>query len=123
MKVGVPRETTAGERRVALVPETVKRLVGGGFEVAIERGAGDAASFPGRDYEQAGATLVEDPYPAEAGVKVQAPSAAQAQRLREGQILIGVPQPPTHPARIDRLSGNGVTALAMESIPRITRAA
>ena len=62
MKVGVPRETASGERRVALVPETVKRLTGGGFEVAIERGAGEPASFPDRDYEQAGATLVDDPY-------------------------------------------------------------
>src|SRR6266404_5848036 len=122
MKVGVPRETAAGERRVALVPESVKRLVGGGFEVAIERGAGDAASFPGRDYEQAGATLVDDPYPADAVVKVQAPSAAEAQRLREGQILIGFLQPLTDRAGIDRLSENGVIAFAMESIPRITRA-
>ena len=60
MKVGVPRETAAGERRVALVPETVKRLAGGGFEVAVERGAGEAASFPDPDYEQAGAALVDD---------------------------------------------------------------
>jgi proton-translocating NAD(P)+ transhydrogenase subunit alpha len=122
MKVGVPRETTAGERRVALVPETVKRLAGGGFEVAIERGAGEAASFPDRDYEQAGATLVDDPYPADAVVKVQAPSAAEGQRLREGQILIGFLQPLTDRVGIDRLSENGVIAFAMESIPRITRA-
>src|SRR6202795_437257 len=122
MKVGVPRETTAGERRVALVPETVKRLVGGGFEVAIERGAGDAASFPDRDYEQAGATLVDDPYPADAVVKVDSPSATEAQRLREGQILIGFLQPLTDRAGIDRLSESGVIAFAMESIPRITRA-
>src|SRR6266576_3051540 len=122
MKVGVPRETTAGERRVALVPETVKRLVGRGFEVAIERGAGDAASFPDRDYEQAGATLVDDAYSAEAVVKVQAPSATEAQRLREGQILIGFLQPLTDRAGIDRLSENGIIGFAMESIPRITRA-
>lgn len=122
MKVGVPRETTAGERRVALVPETVKRLVGGGFEVAIERGAGDAASFPDRDYEQAGATLVDDPYPADAVVKVQSPSATEAQRMREGQILIGFLQPLTDRAGIDRLSESGVIAFAMESIPRISRA-
>src|SRR6476659_2873736 len=122
MKVGVPRETTAGERRVALVPETVKRLAGGGFEVAIERGAGDAASFPDRDYAQAGATLVDDPYPAEAVLKVQAPSAAEAQRLRDGQILIGFLQPLTDRVGIDRLSEDGVIAFAMESIPRITRA-
>src|SRR6478609_4554095 len=60
MKVGVPRETAAGERRVALVPETDKRLAGGGFEVAVERGAGEAASFPDPDYEQAGSRRLCD---------------------------------------------------------------
>lgn len=122
MKVGVPRETTAGERRVALVPESVKRLAGGGFEVAVERGAGEAASFPDRDFEQAGATLADDAYSAEAVVKVQSPSAAEATRLREGQILIGFLQPLTDRKGIDRLSDRGVIAFAMESIPRITRA-
>src|SRR2546421_1650136 len=122
MKVGVPRETAAGERRVVLVPESVKRLIGGGFEVAIERGAGDAASFPDRDYEQAGATLVDAPYPGDAVVKVKAPSTTEAKRLREGQILIGFLQPLTDRAGIDRLSENGVIAFAMESIPRISRA-
>src|SRR5436190_11322003 len=122
MKVGVPRETAAGERRVALVPETVKRLAGGGFEVAVERGAGEAASFPDPDYEQAGATLVDDAYSAEAVVKVQPPSPGERDRLREGQILIGFLQPLTDRDGINRLSERGVIAFAMESIPRITRA-
>src|SRR5205823_3660577 len=122
MKVGVPRETAAGERRVALVPETVKRLAGGGFEVAVERGAGEAASFPDPDYEQAGAALVDDAYSAEAVVKVQSPSADEAARLRDSQILIGFLQPLTDREGIDRLSERGVVAFAMESIPRITRA-
>jgi H+-translocating NAD(P) transhydrogenase subunit alpha len=122
MKVGVPRETASGERRVALVPETVKRLTGGGFEVAIERGAGEPASFPDRDYEQAGAALVDDPYSADAVTKVQPPSADEAGRLREGQILIGFLQPLTDRQGIERLGERGVIAFAMESIPRITRA-
>src|SRR2546421_5216139 len=122
MKVGVPRETAAGERRVALVPETVKRLAGGGFEVAVERGAGEAASFPNPDYEQAGAALVDNAYSAEAVVKVQSPSAEEAARLRDSQILIGFLQPLTDREGIDRLSERGVVAFAMESIPRITRA-
>src|SRR6266516_1162741 len=122
MKVGVPRETAAGERRVALVPETVKRLAGGGFEVAVERGAGEAASFPDPDYEQAGAALVDDAYSAEAVVKVQSPSADEAARLRDSQILIGFLEPLTDREGIDRLSERGVVAFAMESIPRITRA-
>ena len=122
MKVGVPRETAAGERRVALVPETVKRLTGGGFEVAVERGAGAAASFPDQAFEEAGATVVDDPYAAEAVAKVQAPSADQAARFRDGQLLIGFLQPLTDREGIERLSDRGVIAFAMESIPRITRA-
>ncbi len=122
MRVGVPRETAAGECRVALVPEVVSRLVPGGFEVLVEGGAGAAASFPDGDYEEAGARIVGNPYEAEAVVKVQKPSADEAGRLREGQVLIGFLQPLTDKEGLERLSGLGVTAFAMESIPRITRA-
>ncbi|HWH54685.1 MAG TPA: Re/Si-specific NAD(P)(+) transhydrogenase subunit alpha [Gaiellaceae bacterium] len=121
MQVGVPREAAPGERRVALVPETVKRLTGGGFEVVVEPGAGVAASFPDAAYEDAGASLA-DPFGAEALVKVQAPSADEAARLRDGQIVIGFLQPLTDREGIDRLAGRGVIAFAMESIPRVTRA-
>src|SRR5215468_7222235 len=122
MKVGVPRETAPGEHRVALVPESVQRLAGSGFEIALERGAGDAASFPDPAYEEAGAAIVEDPYSADAVAKVQMPSAEEAARLRDGQILIGFLQPLTDHEGIDRLTARGVVAFAMESIPRITRA-
>src|SRR5881398_2531559 len=122
MKVGVPRETAAGERRVALVPETVRRLTGSGFEVIVERGAGKSASFPDPDYEQAGATLVDDAYTGEAIAKVQPPASAEADRLRSGQVLIGFLQPLTDREGIERLGERGVVAFAMESIPRITRA-
>jgi NAD(P) transhydrogenase subunit alpha len=122
MKVGVPRETAAGERRVALVPETVKRLTDGGFEIAVERGAGAPASFPDRAFEEAGATLVDDPYAAETVVKVLAPSGDETARLRDGQILIGFLQPLTDHEGIERLTERGVLAFAMESIPRISRA-
>jgi H+-translocating NAD(P) transhydrogenase subunit alpha len=122
MNVGVPRETAAGERRVALVPESVKRLAGGGFEIVVQRGAGKAASFPDSDYKDAGASLADDVYAAEAVVKVQSPSADEAARLRDGQVLIGFLQPLTDHEGIDRLSESGVVAFAMESIPRITRA-
>jgi NAD(P) transhydrogenase subunit alpha len=123
MKVGVPRETTAGERRVALVPETVKRLTGSGFDVAVERGAGEQASFLDTAYEEAGASIVADPYQgAEAIVKVQEPTQSELDRLRSGQVLVAFLQPLTDPAAIERLAGRGVLAFAMESIPRITRA-
>jgi H+-translocating NAD(P) transhydrogenase subunit alpha len=122
MKVGVPRETTPGEHRVALVPESVKRLTGSGFEIELERGAGEAASFLDSAYEEAGAALVADPYSADAVAKVQTPSIEEAGRLRDGQILIGFLQPLTDREGIDRLAERGVIGFAMESIPRITRA-
>ena len=122
MKVGVPRETATGERRVALVPESVKRLTGSGFEIELERGAGEAASFLDPAYEEAGATLVADPYSADAIAKVQTPSAEEVERFRDGQVLIGFLQPLMDREGIDRLADRGVVAFAMESIPRITRA-
>jgi NAD(P) transhydrogenase subunit alpha len=121
MKVGVPRETAAGERRVALVPETVKRLAAGGFDVAVEPGAGDAASFPDAAYQEAGAAIA-DPYAAEVIARVAPPSPDEADRFRDGQLLIGFLQPLTNPDGIERLASRGVVAFAMESIPRITRA-
>jgi NAD(P) transhydrogenase subunit alpha len=122
MRIGVPRETAAGERRVALVPEIVGKLVPGGFDVLLQRGAGEAASFPDAAYEEAGAQLVDDWADAEAVMKVQKPTEDEAGRLREGQVLIGFLQPLTDLEGIERLAQRGVVAFAMESIPRITRA-
>jgi NAD(P) transhydrogenase subunit alpha len=123
MRVGVPKERAAGERRVALVPELAGRLVTSGFQVLVERGAGEAASFPDAAYEEAGARVVDDVYgEADAVAKVQSPSEDEVVRLREGQVLVGFLQPLTDPEGIARLAARGVTAFAMESIPRITRA-
>jgi proton-translocating NAD(P)+ transhydrogenase subunit alpha len=122
MRIGVPRETAARERRVALVPEVVGKLAGDGFDVLVERSAGEAASFPDSAYEEAGARLVDDWADAEAIVKVQKPTEQEASRLHDGQVLIGFLQPLTDREGIDRLAQRGVVAFAMESIPRITRA-
>jgi NAD(P) transhydrogenase subunit alpha len=121
MRVGVPKETAPGERRVALVPEAVSRLPDG-IEVAVERGAGTAASSSDEAYAEAGARLTDDPYDAEVVVKVRKPTAAEVERLHEGAVLIGFLEPLTDPAGLERLAARGVTGLAMESIPRITRA-
>ena len=119
----MPKESAAGERRVALVPEIVGKLVPGGFEVLVELGAGEPASFPDADYEEAGARMVGGAWSeADAVVKVQKPSAEEVARLREGQVLIGFLQPLTDAEGIQRLAERGVVAFAMESIPRITRA-
>src|SRR6266508_4602078 len=120
MRIGVPKETAAEESRVALVPEVIANLQG--FEVQVERGAGEAASFPDAAYEEAGAQLVSDAYEgADVVTKVAKPSPDEVERLR-GKVLIGFLQPLTDEEGIERLTAAGVTAFAMESIPRITRA-
>ncbi len=121
MKVGVPKETAQGERRVALVPEIVSKLAGSGIDVVVEAGAGEAASFTDDAFKEAGAAL-GDPWAAELVAKVRKPSEDEAARLSEDQVLIGFLQPLTDRDGIERLVSQGVTAFAMESIPRITRA-
>ena len=125
MRVAVPRETAPGERRVALVPAIVERLAEGGFEISLERGAGEGAGFADSAYEGAGARVVprEELFrDAEAVVKVQKPSAEEIDLLPEGSILIAFLQPLTDAEGIERLAQRGVTGFALESIPRITRA-
>jgi NAD(P) transhydrogenase subunit alpha len=120
MLVGVPKESIPGERRVALVPETIGRL-GDGIEVVVEAGAGEHAGFPDSAYREAGAAI-GDPWTADAVVKVAAPTGSEAARLHEGQVLVAFLSPLTSADEIERLAGMGVHAFALESIPRITRA-
>ncbi len=122
MRIGVPRETVPGERRVALVPETVQRLVKGGNEVVVERGAGVEAAFVDSAYEQAGARIVDDAFDAELVVKVQKPTTDELVKLRAGQTLIAFLQPLIDPRYAQTLAEKGVAALSMDAIPRITRA-
>ena len=125
MRVAVPRETAEGERRVALVPEIVRKLAAGGFDVAVERGAGEGASSSDAEYEEAGARVAEREeilVGAGAVVKVQRPSPKEIERLPQGSVLIGFLQPLSDPQGIEQLAQRGVTGFALESIPRITRA-
>jgi H+-translocating NAD(P) transhydrogenase subunit alpha len=121
MKLGVTRETAAGERRVALVPETAGKLAAAGFDVVVEPGAGDAASFPDSAYAEAGTTL-GSPWDADVVLKVRKPSEDEIARLRDGQLLIGFLDPLADREGVERLASRGVVAFAMESIPRTTRA-
>jgi NAD(P) transhydrogenase subunit alpha len=118
MRVGVVRETAPGERRVALVPETAGKLAAAGFEVVVEPGAGAAASFPDQAYIDAGATT-GSPWEADVVVAVRRPDPAL---LRSGQLLIAYLEPLSDREGVEQLAARGVTAFAMESIPRITRA-
>jgi H+-translocating NAD(P) transhydrogenase subunit alpha len=121
MRVGVARETAPGERRVALVPDTAGKLAAAGFDVVVEAGAGDAASFPDAAYADAGVPL-GDAWAADVLVKVRKPDEQETGRLHDGQLLIGFLDPLGDPAGVERIAARGVTAFAMESIPRITRA-
>jgi H+-translocating NAD(P) transhydrogenase subunit alpha len=121
MKLGVPRESAEGERRVALVPDVVKRLAAKGVEVVVEQGAGEQALIPDALYTEAGATIGE-PWDADVVVKVAPPTDAEIGRLRRGGTLVGFLAPRTQPETLQALAQAGVTAFAMEAIPRISRA-
>ena len=121
MKIGVPKETLPGERRVALTPGVIQRLVPKGHEVVVEAGAGESSYFPDEDYVAAGAAI-GDPWDAEVVAKVRRPSAEEEERLGQGTVLVGLLQPLAETAAIERLARRGVTAFALESVPRITRA-
>jgi len=126
IRVGVTREVVPGERRVALVPETVARLCKQGHEVLVEAASGAASFFPDAAYAEAGARVVADRAAlcreAEVLVKVQPPTPAEVADYRRGQVLIGYLQAHRNDETIRALRDQGVTSFAMELVPRITRA-
>jgi NAD(P) transhydrogenase subunit alpha len=125
MKVGVAKESAPGETRVAVVPDTARRLAGDGVEVLVERGAGEAATFADAAYEESGARVAAaDELYGEADVvcRVHRPSEQEVGRLREGQVLVGLLQPLVAPELARALAERGVTAFSLDSIPRVTRA-
>ncbi len=126
MKIAVVKETAAGERRVALVPDTVAKFVKNGVGVAIEHGAGAAASYPDAAYETAGASVADDRIrlvsDADAVVRVAKPADADLEGLRRGTVLIGFLAPLGDPRSVERYADRGLTALSMDAIPRTTKA-
>ena len=131
MRIGVPKETAPGERRVALVPESAKKLVQAGYEVAVEAGAGEAAGYPDAGYREAGATLEADPAAllgsADIVLKVGPPAAAAGGRdeigwMRQGAIYLGSLMPLRNTDAARALADRRVTAFATDAIPRTTRA-
>ncbi len=125
MKIGVPRETVEGERRVALVPEVVRKLTGQDHQVVVERGAGAAALIPDSQFEEAGATMAADPgavYESDVVVKVAPPSGEEVGRLRSDGVLIAFLAPLTNGDGIRSIAQTGVTSFALEAVPRISRA-
>jgi NAD(P) transhydrogenase subunit alpha len=121
VKVGVPKETAEGERRVALVPEVVKKLQTKEIETVVESGAGVSAAVTDAAFTDAGGTI-GDPWGADLVAKVAPPSTDEIGRLGSGGVLIGFLAPLTSPETTKALASAGVTSFAMEAIPRITRA-
>lgn len=126
MNIGVPKETAANERRVAVTPDVAGRLVKAGLSVLVERGAGEAASFGDDAYGAAGATLVATAAAAfgqsDIVLKVQLPSSQEARLCREGGALVALFQPSTERAVVSQLAARQVTTFSLALLPRITRA-
>ena len=125
MKIGVARESTPGETRVALVPETVERLSRAGRQFILESGAGTLANFPDAAYETAGAQVVQDQSAvaqSDIVVTVQRPDDTLVSTLRPGGVLIALLQARNNPDLVKALSAQKVTVLSMELVPRIARA-
>ncbi len=126
MKIGVPREGSAGERRVAATPGSVRRLKNLGYDVVVEAGAGIDASFPDDQYQDAGATIAND---AEAVwsesqivIKVDPPDPNEIASAKPGSNLISFIWPARHEKLVDQLNKKRITTLAMDCVPRISRA-
>jgi NAD(P) transhydrogenase subunit alpha len=121
MRLGVPKETRAGERRVALIPDAARSLSERGLDVVIESGAGEASGYPDGQYTEAG-TEIGDPWGADIVVAVAPPTVEEIARIGSGKILIGFLAPLTAVETTKALASGGITSFAVEAIPRITRA-
>src|SRR5215472_16191031 len=123
MKVAVIAETDAGEPRVAATPETVKKMVALGATVAVQAGAGIKSGIRDEDYAAAGAEITTDPLnDADIVLQVRRPEAPELARVKKGAIIIGMMDPYGHDDAVRVMGEAGVTAFALELLPRITRA-
>ncbi len=124
VKIGIVTESVPGETRVAATPSTVGQLLKLGYEVVVESGAGELASFPDTAFVEAGASVGtgEDAWSADVVLKVNAPSEAELDRLREGATVVSLMSPALNPDLVDQLAARPITALAMDAVPRISRA-
>ena len=123
MRIGVPRESRPGETRVAATPKTVEQIRALGYAVFVESGAGALSSFDDAAYLRAGADVIDDAvWNADVLLKINAPSAAEIALLRPGQVVVSLLAPALNPDLVASLAARGVTALAMDAVPRISRA-
>jgi NAD(P) transhydrogenase subunit alpha len=124
MIIGIPRESLPGETRVAATPQTVGQLIKLGYEVVVEAGAGAASSFSDAAFTEAGAGVgsAEQVWAADVVLKVNAPDSAEIAALRDGATLIGLISPALKPELVEQLATRPITVLAMDAVPRISRA-
>jgi H+-translocating NAD(P) transhydrogenase subunit alpha len=124
VRIGIIRESKAGETRVSATPKTVDQLRGLGYEVVVETGAGAAASFTDEAYAEAGASIgsTEDAWAADVVFEVNSPTDDEIARLRDGATLVGMLSPALNPELVDKLAQRPITALSMDAVPRISRA-
>src|SRR3712207_1853663 len=124
MMIGIPAELRSRETRVAATPATVTKLVALGYEVLVEAGAGQASSSPDEAYVEAGAAIgtADACWQSDVVLRVNAPSHEEIGRLRNGATLIGQLAPALDPELVDALAARPITALAMDAVPRISRA-
>lgn len=121
MLIGIPRESLPGETRVAATPQTVGQIIKLGYEVVVESGAGAASSFSDAAYVEAGAEI-GSPWDADVVLKVNAPDDAEIGKLRDGTTLVSLISPALKPELVEKLSTRPITVLAMDAVPRISRA-
>jgi len=125
MRIGVPKESYAGEKRVATTPDVAAQLIKLGFDVAVESQAGVAANFSDAGYEAAGCSVAsaEEIWSnSDIVLKVRGPDDEEVEHLKSGQTLISFLWPAQNPELLEKLTKRGVTAMAMDSVPRISRA-
>ncbi|MGY2085871.1 Re/Si-specific NAD(P)(+) transhydrogenase subunit alpha [Blastococcus sp. SYSU DS0539] len=124
MQIGVPRETRTRETRVSATPATVTQLVALGYDVVVEAGAGAASSFPDEAYARAGARVgtAQEAWGAEVVLRVNAPAVEEIDRLSDGATLISLLSPALNPDLVEALAARPITVLAMDAVPRISRA-
>jgi NAD(P) transhydrogenase subunit alpha len=123
VRIGVPKESKPGETRAAATPKTVEQIIALGYAVSVQSGAGAAASFSDEVFAAAGADVVGDEvWDADVVMKINAPTDDEIARLHEGQLVAGLMAPALSPDLVQALAAKGVTALAMDAVPRISRA-
>ena len=121
MLIGIPRESSPGETRVAATPQTVGQLIKLGYSVLVEPGAGEASSFSDGAYTEAGADI-GSPWSADIVLKVNAPNSTEIAALADGATLVSLTSPALKPELVEELGGRKITVLAMDAVPRISRA-